>query len=649
MKFSLGSVLAISLAGLQFLAITIVVSTNYVTSEKAMLELARLRLAEAGKNASQHSQSFLKPAREAAELASRVFESGVVDVDNSAEVEKFLFQSLQADRHISGLYFGDEDGNFIYVMRSKGPGEFRTKIIEIDADARSTQLIWRNAEFAVVSQKYDPEDRFDARQRPWYESAKQDRKSIWTAPYIFFSSQQPGITAATPVVHPIGTLRGVIGVDIEIAAISMFLANLGISENSSSLILNENGDVIAYPTFEEAAAQGGEGALDFDSISEFNDPVAKAAFAELAASGGITIERETLSEFEYRKNTYVSLVKPVLGKNIPWTIAIYAPQNDFIQTIKDNRRRNVWIAAAVSLVTACLGLLLAELILRPVRAFAVRTALVSQGEALASQPLPGTYRELERANKTLIDEIAQRREADAKILQLNRDLSHFSRLDLMGQMATGLAHELSQPLTAISQNVDAALTMVKEKAGPDQELIGILTELDEHAHRGGDIIRTLRGFIRKDKGESKPFDLNALIVQTISLLQNEATANDVDIRFVGRKVRDVTGSRVQLAQVLVNLVRNAIEAMADADSTERTVTIRVAPKDNHAEVSVEDTGPGVAPEITLFKRFETSKTGGMGLGLSICRTIVETNGGKLWYDRESLEVSRFCFTIPFQA
>ena len=646
MKFSLGSVLAISLAGLQFLAITIVVSTTYVTSEKAMLELARLRLAEAGKNASQHSQSFLKPARETAELVSRVFESSVLDVEDAAEVEKFLFQSLQADQHLSGLYFGDEAGNFIYVMRSSGPGPFRTKIIDVAEDGRTTQLIWRTADFSVVEQRYDPEDRFDARQRPWYESATKERQSIWTAPYIFFSSQQPGITAATPVSYPDGRLRGVIGVDIEIAAISEFLANLGISENSSALILNENGDVIAYPTFEQTAA---DGALDFDSIASFDDPVARAAFAELAASGGITVTRETLSEFEYRKNTYVSLVKPVLGKDVPWTIAIYAPQNDFIQTIKDNRRRNVWIAAAVSIVTACLGLLLAELILRPVRAFAVRTALVSQGEALASQPLPGTYRELERANKTLIDEIAQRREADAKILQLNRDLSHFSRLDLMGQMATGLAHELSQPLTAISQNVDAAITMVKEKPDPDQELIGILTELDEHAHRGGDIIRTLRGFIRKDKGESKPFDLNALITQTISLLQNEATTNDVDIRFARRALPEVIGNRVQLAQVLVNLVRNAIEAMADADSTQRTVTIRVEPKGDHAEVSVEDTGPGVSPGITLFKRFETSKTGGMGLGLSLCRTIVENNGGKLWYDRESLEVSRFCFTILFQA
>ncbi|MEO3415079.1 ATP-binding protein [Roseovarius sp. CAU 1744] len=648
MKFSLGFVLAISLAGLQFLAITIVVSTSYLTSETAMLEHARRLLADAGDNASQHSRSFLKPAREAAELSSRVFETGVVDAGNAAQVEKFLFQTLQADPHISGLYYGDEEGNFIYVMRSAGPGPFRTKIIQTAPPVRTTQFIWRTADFAVVEQRFDPEDQFDARERPWYKSAKEERQSIWTAPYIFFSSQQPGITAATPVSHPNGTLRGVIGVDIEIAAISEFLAQLGISENSAAMILNENGDVIAYPTHDQTAP-GVAGSLDFVSIGDFADPVARTAFAELAASGGITVETESMSEFDYRKNTYVSLVKPVLGKDLPWTIAIYAPENDFIEGIKDNRQRNIWIAAAVSLVTACLGLVLAELILRPVRAFAVRTALVSQGEAPASQPLPGTYRELERANKTLIDEIAQRREADARILELNRDLSHFSRVDLMGQMATGLAHELSQPLTAISQNIDAAITTAKEQKEPDQELIGILTELDEHAHRGGDIIRVLRGFVRKDAGQKAPFDLNALLLQTNSLLQYEATANDVKIIFETQDIPEVIGNRVQLAQVLVNLVRNAIEAIVDADSPTKEVTIRTRAKDSHVEVWVEDSGPGVAPDIKLFRRFETTKPGGMGLGLSICRTIVETNGGKLWYDRENLETSRFCFTIPFQA
>ena len=188
------------------------------------------------------------------------------------------------------------------------------------------------------------------------------------------------------------------------------------------------------------------------------------------------------------------------------------------QDIKDNRRRNIWLAAIISFVTGLAGLALAEVILRPVRAFAVRTALVSQGEMSASEPLPRTYKELKKANETLIDEIAQRRDADAKVLELNRDLAHFSRVNLMGQMAAGLAHELSQPLTAISQNVDAAITTAKQQENAHTDLLDILAELDDQAHLGGDILRALRGFVRKDQGVMTQFNFNELLGQNRPLV-----------------------------------------------------------------------------------------------------------------------------------
>ena len=645
MKVSLGFILAISLAGLQFLAIAAVVSTSYLTSEKAMLEHAHRLLAEAGDNANQHARTFLEPARDTAELSRRVLESRVIDARNPAQVEKFLFQTLRAQPQISGVYFGDEDGNFVYVMRSTGPGPFRTKIVEVNDEARRTDLIWRNEAFAIVSQREDPEDTFDARTRPWYLSASADRQSIWTAPYIFFSSQQPGITAAAPIARLDGSLDGVVGVDIEISDISRFLASLDISDNSAAMILNQNGDIIAHP-MRDQIDEIEAGSIEFTSIADVQYPVERAAFGALAADGAINVDQDTMSEFEFEGQRFVSLVKPVLGIDLPWTIAVYAPENDFTATIKNNRTRNVWIAALTSLVAAILGVALAELILRPVRAFAVRTALVSQGEVVASEPLPGTYRELERANETLISEIAQRHEADAKILELNRDLSHFSRIDLMGQMATGLAHELSQPLTAIAQNVDAALSTAKQSEKPDEELLGILHDLDEHAHRGGDIIRTLRGFVRKDAGQREAFDFNTLMSQTRNLLQKDADTNQVSITLKPAKAPLVYANRVQLAQVLVNLVRNAIDAMVDAQSPTRHITLSLHPGDDNVEVCVEDTGPGIAPEITLFKRFETTKTQGMGLGLPICRTLVEANGGKLWHDTEKQTGTRFCFTVP---
>ena len=645
MKLSLGLVLALSLAGFQFLAILIVVSTSYITSETAMLEHARERLAEAGENASEHSRGFLTPARGAAQLSKRVLESGIIDVDDFGELEKFFYQSLQTESQIAGFYFGDEVGNFTYVMRSDGPGPFRTKIIRPKAAPSVARLIWRGNNFAVTDTQVDPADPFDPRTRPWYKSAKSQNSAIWTEPYIFFSSRQPGITVAVPVLED-GVFRGVVGVDIEISTISNFLSQLVVSDRGSALILDETGKVIAHPDMKRLIKGDGNTVHNLVGIKDIDDPVAHAAFTQLSTNGVINITQEIQSEFKYDNEKYVSFLKPLSGIDLPWTIAVYAPEKDFTQSIKDNRTRNIWFAAAITIVAAVVGLALAELILRPVRAFAVRTALVSQGEVPATSPLPETYKELEQANKTLIDQIAQRRDADARIVELNRDLSHFSRVNLMGQMATGLAHELSQPLTAISQNVDAAITTAKQAKSRNVDLLNILNELEEQAHRGGDILRALRGFVRKDQGELAPFDLNELIMQTQNLLHHEALTQGVSLRFDVQGMPPVTGNRIQIAQILLNLVRNAIEAITEADSPKKEVTILAHQEPKHIEIWVEDTGPGIAPGVKLFKQFETSKKDGMGLGLSICRTLAEANGGRLWYDAAYRKRSRFRLELP---
>ena len=202
--------------------------------------------------------------------------------------------------------------------------------------------------------------------------------------------------------------------------------------------MNQDGSVLAHPDPDQIKVLNEDGTLSFANI---NDTISRVAFANIDQADGSTGGSQ--SNFSYQDDAYLGLFSPIMGIDLPWTIAVCAPEDDFIGVIKDNRAQNIWIVAIISVLTALAGLTSAELILRPVRAFAVRTALVSQGEVSASQPLPKTYRELRRANKTLIDEIAQRRESEATVQELNRDLAHFSRVNVMGQMATGLAHELS--------------------------------------------------------------------------------------------------------------------------------------------------------------------------------------------------------------
>ncbi|EAQ02324.1 two-component hybrid sensor and regulator [Pseudooceanicola batsensis HTCC2597] len=764
MRNSLGALLAIGLAGLQFVAVLAVVFSSYVTSERALLNHARDLLSDVGTNTIEHSRGFLGPARGAAELSARLAEDRVIASDVPELLEQLLFQQLLLAPQFAGVYHGGEDGEFVYVMRSEGPAPFRTKIIRVEDGVRTTELIWRDDDFNVVERRMDPLDTYDPRSRPWYIRARAELTTIWTDPYIFFSSQQPGITLASPVMDGPDAVRGIVGVDIEISEISEFLARLRIGSTGRALIIHENGDVIAHPNRSLLKTQDADGTLRFVDIAQFEDPIAREAFSDLVANGVIPVEHEMLSQFSFRNETYVSVVMPPISDNLPWTIAAYALESDFTEVIKQNRRNNFWIAALVAAITGLCGLALANYIYKPVRAFAVRSALISQGELDPSEPLPKTYQELENANRTLMQQIAARRETEIEygrtfglsshgmaqieaatgrflrvndkiceitgysedeltrmaladlvhpdeplfllsdghgedaprafnhemrclrrdgatvwtlvnailifnqegkpihyvltmdditpakqtedqIAELSKDLSNLSRDNTMGQVAAGLAHELNQPLTAIAQNADSALYSVDQIAGDHDGLRQTLEEIAEQSMRAGEIIKALRSFIRRDEGIRTDFDLGELVEQTKRLVIAEARAAGATIEADLADLPPVHANRIQIAQVLVNLLRNAVEAVADCESCDRRVLVRAERQGDQVLVAVEDTGPGVDPGISLFTEFETTKPTGMGLGLSICQSIVHANGGRLWHEPAEPQGARFCFTV----
>ncbi len=760
--------LAVGLAGLQFLAVLAVVFSSYVTSERALLDHARELLSDVGTNTIAHSRGFLRPARGAAELSARLAQDRVIASDVPELMEQLLYQQLQLAPQFAGVYYGSEEGEFVYVMRSDGPGPFRTKIIRRDGDTRTTELIWRDDDFDVVERQFDPTDTYEPRERPWYVRARDEMTTIWTDPYIFFSSRQPGITLASPVLDGPDGVRGIVGVDIEISDISDFLANLRIGSTGRALIIHSNGDVIAHPDQDLLKTEDADGTLRFVDIGQIHDPIARAAFARLMAGGRIPVRTETLSQFNYGGETYVAVVMPPISDKLPWTIAAYAPESDFTAAIKQNRQTNIWIAALVAGITGICGLALANYIHKPVRAFAVRSALVAQGELDPSEPLPATYQELENANRTLMQQIAARRETELEygrtfqltsrgmaqidaatgrflrvnekfceitgysagelgrmtfaelgdpkeppvllfgaeqhgaprevnqemrcqrrdgkgiwtsvnailifnqegrplhvvltmdditqakhtedqVAELSKDLSNLSRDNTMGQVAAGLARELNQPLTAIAQNADSALFAVEQMSGVDHGLRETLDEIAEQALRAGEIIKALRSFIRRDEGIQTDFDLSELVAQTSRLISAESRAAGVEVIADLGNLPCVNANRLQIAQVLVNLMRNAIEAVAEGDGDDRRVIVEARREGAQVSVCVSDTGPGVAPGVSLFTEFETTKAAGMGLGLSICQSICQANGGRLWHQPRTPCGAMFCFTLQASA
>lgn len=282
------------------------------------------------------------------------------------------------------------------------------------------------------------------------------------------------------------------------------------------------------------------------------------------------------------------------------------------------------------------------------------TALASIGTAIMLYPIMPKMLalrspiELEASNDALQQEIEQRKRTEVQSLELQRDLAHMGRLTTMGQMATGLAHELNQPLLAISQSADTALYAAKESASIDPELIDCIDDIQSQTQRAGEIIRALRQFMSKDTAHRSNLNLNELIRQTIQLINPDARKHSVTLTAELSGTPEPNADRVQIAQVLVNLLRNGVDSIVGADLKKRQVTVKTRFDGDNVIVVVDDTGPGLAEGVEPFKAFESSKADGMGMGLSISRSIIESHGGKLWVDKATGSGARFSFSLPLK-
>ncbi|HHH40295.1 MAG TPA: PAS domain S-box protein [Sedimenticola sp.] len=249
-------------------------------------------------------------------------------------------------------------------------------------------------------------------------------------------------------------------------------------------------------------------------------------------------------------------------------------------------------------------------------------------------------------------DISERKQAEEVARQHQMDLAHVARLSTMGEMASGIAHELNQPLTAIATNAHACVRMLEGGRGQHERCADVMERIGAQAERAGEIIRQLRQFVRKEPPERTRVNLNELIEEVLLLIQPEARRAGVRIdKDLDPAIRPVVAQHIQIDQVILNLVRNAIEAMLDMASGERRLTIQTRMGGQHAViVTVSDTGPGLSEAIReqVFDPFITTKPEGMGLGLSISKGIIESHKGNLYVDASPGKGAVFRFTLPVE-
>lgn len=245
-------------------------------------------------------------------------------------------------------------------------------------------------------------------------------------------------------------------------------------------------------------------------------------------------------------------------------------------------------------------------------------------------------------------DMTERRQAEERMRQHQLELAHVARLTNMGEMASGLAHEINQPLAAIANYTRGCVRLLKAGDAQPGQLLEVMERVAVQAERAGEIIRQMRAFIRKDQSAVQEVDLNLAVRELFGFVGPELRRAEVALVLdLDERVPRVLGQPIQIEQVLLNLVRNAIEAMEEG-TRERCLRVSSRVIGGVAEVAVADTGPGLDGELMqkLFEPFVTTKAQGMGLGLSISRGIIEAHGGRMVVESRSGEGAVFRFTLP---
>jgi C4-dicarboxylate-specific signal transduction histidine kinase len=246
--------------------------------------------------------------------------------------------------------------------------------------------------------------------------------------------------------------------------------------------------------------------------------------------------------------------------------------------------------------------------------------------------------------------ITERKRAEEALRSAQAELTHANRVTTMGQLTASVAHEVSQPIAATLINAQAALRWLAARPPNLNEVRQILGQITNDSRRAGDVIGRIRALIKKAPPRTESLEINEVILEVIALTRGEAMQNGISVRTqLAAGLPFVEADRVQLQQVILNLTINAVEAMSDVSEGARELLIATCGyASNGVLVSLRDSGPGL-DSMSLerpFDAFYTTKSSGLGMGLSICRSIIEAHGGRVWAAATAPRGASFRFTLP---
>jgi PAS domain S-box-containing protein len=388
----------------------IITPSAYFSTKKVMLKHTKDIMENISDLTLQETQNFFSIARSSAHLTKKLIFSKVVntDADSIEKLEQYFFDQLEIYPQFAGIYLAHPSGSFYYVSRnsSKSPDGYRTKIIQRYNQTRETRLIWRDKDMKVILKEIDKKDAYDPRIRPWYIKAEKEKEIIWTDPYIFFTSQKPGITTAGPIYNTKGDIKGIVGVDIQLDVLSNFISKLRIGKSGLAFMMNQNRDVIAFPDTEQLKHVNEEkpNKVRLPKINELKNKICGKAYNSIDWKNFNTNndnpDKSIFGSFSFENENYFTMFTAVPEAKVSWMIGLYIPEKDYFKEINENQKQNQLFALIISVIATIAGLIMASRITRPISELDKEAQKIKNNNYESSPEIKSGFIEIQRTTHT---------------------------------------------------------------------------------------------------------------------------------------------------------------------------------------------------------------------------------------------------------
>jgi hypothetical protein len=415
---SVGAKIFSGIVAVQVASAALILGWYFYSLQSELASLARQDAQRAVLGAIGATEGYFLPAEDTVQAAQYLLSDQVLGRNRPGELERYFFEQLQLRPHVAGIYVGYPDGSFFYVMRSdeEAAGGTRTKIIRQGPEGREVELVWRDPDYAEIRSATDPEDPYDPRTRTWYQAALAEQSMVWTAPYIFFTSRQPGITLAAPIEGADGAVAAVLGLDIEMSEISSFLRRSSLGIGGSSFIATSRGEVVAHSGIDPMVSEGsddGDG-LRFRNISELSGIEGdigerlRSRFSQpLGAMPASVWEEESDGQ------DYIVAIGQMSEIKLPWQVIAIVPATRESEIGDAANLILIAVILAATLLACLVGYLLSRKLGGPVAALHRNATLARNGNVEMLAEVTTGDREIDETAQALHDLAVLRRRDQA--------------------------------------------------------------------------------------------------------------------------------------------------------------------------------------------------------------------------------------------